>query len=321
MKHVALSLLAAACGALSASALDASNARIWLDEKIQPDFTPIGSGIASEKYGTAPAYARSWQYLSIPVHVEGVAKGDSQPHFIPELKVRVSLVVATTDAKGKATDSPELLTKEITYVDIPLAKAKKANMGEGIINVGVFVSPSNAFRLSEKDGSLSKKLIAVAVEGTFEGSSCNRLKEKANDGVTTAVVVNTREGKGLADGWWKKKGNEGAATLATISETPFAHDYARLGFPATKPMYGSASAAPAAPAAPAASSSSTSSSGPSAAGTVGGPSGPSAVGPSTAYDPRAEEHAAATAEPSSADASSDSEDTSKKSKKGKKSRR
>ncbi len=247
MKHVVLSLLAAACGALSASALDASNARIWLDEKIQPDFATIGSGISSDKYSSAPAFARSWQYVSIPLHVEGVAKGDSQPHFIPELTVRISLAVSTVDSKGKVTDSPELLTKEITYVDIPLAKGKKANVGEGVVNVGVFVSPSNAFKLSAKDGSLAKKLIAVAVEGTFSGSSCNRIKEKANDGVATAVVVNTKEGRGLADGWWSKKGGNSGAELVAISETPFAHEYARLGFPSTKPMYGAGAAVGAAP--------------------------------------------------------------------------
>ncbi len=242
MKHVALSLLAAACGALSASALDASNARIWLNDKIQPEFTTIGSGISSEKYGTSPAYARSWQYVSIPVQVEGVAKGDSQPHFIPELKVRISLVVATTDAKGKVTDSPELLSKEITYVDIPLAKGKKNNTGEGVVNVGVFVSPSNAFKLSEKDGSLAKKLIAVAVEGTFKGSPCNRAKEKANDGVATGVIVNTKEGRNLTEGWWKKSGGSSSSSLMAISETPFAHEYARMGFPATSPMFGSSAA-------------------------------------------------------------------------------
>ncbi len=315
MKHVALSLLAAACGALSASALDASNARIWLEEKIQPDFATIGGGIASEKYGTTPAYARSWQYLSIPLHVEGVAKGDSQPHYIPELKVRISLAVSTVDSKGKVTDSPELLSKEITYVDIPLAKGKKPNMGEGVVNVGVFISPSNAFKLSEKDGSLSKRLIAVAVEGTFRDSSCNRVKEKANDNVTTAVVVNTKDGKNLADGWWKKKGGSSDAKLSAISETPFAHDYARLGFPATNPLYaaaaGSAPAAPA-PAADAAPSTGTSS-GPVGGPTTGADSTPSAP----AYDPRAVEHAAE----NTADSPEEEAPTGKKGKKSKKNRR
>ncbi len=307
MKHVALSLLAAACGALSASALDASNARIWLEEKIQPDFTPIGSGIASEKYGTAPAYARGWQYVSIPLHVEGVAKGDSQPHFIPELTVRISLVVSRTDEKGKTTDTPELFSKEITYVDIPLAKSKKANRGEGMVNVGVFVSPSQAFKLAEKDGNLSKKLIAVAVEGTFAGSSCNRIKEKANENVTTAVIVNTKEGRNLSDGWWTKSGGSGSA-LASIAETPFAHDYARLGFPATKPMYG-AGAAPSAPAPVAAT--------PSAAeGTTSPVSG--------GYDTTDSSSADSSPDGSTGDSATEDDSTSskgKKGKKGKKSRR
>ncbi len=298
MKHVALSLLAAACGALSASALDATNARIWLDDKIQPDFASIGSGIASEKYGTAPTYARNWQYVSIPVHVEGVSKEDRHPHFIPELTVRVSLVVSTSDAKGKTKDSPELLSKEITYVDIPLVKGKKGNVGEGVVNVGVFVSPSGAFNLAEKDGNLTKKLIAVAVEGTFKGSSCNRVKEKANDGVATAVVVNTKEGRGLSEGWWNKSGGgNSGSSLVSIAETPFAHEYARLGFPAIKSLYGGAAApAPVAPAAVAPT--------PGEAGvdtTTGG------YGPTTAED--------------TADGTSTTDEETSKTKKGKKSKK
>ncbi len=266
MKYAALSLFAAACGALSASALDATNARIWLEEKIQPDFTAIGSGIASDKHGTAPAYARNWQYVSIPLHVEGAVKSsegkDAYPHYIPELKVRISIALTTTDAKGKPTGTPELLTKEITYVDIPLAKhPRKPNLGEGVVNVGVFVSPSDAFNLSAKDGSLSKKIIAVAVEGTFKGSPCNRVKEKANDNVETAVVVNTKEGKNLATKWWTKQGGNGGGTLAAISETPFAHDYARLGFPATNPLFGAPAVVAAPPVAEV----------PSTTGTEGGP--------------------------------------------------
>ncbi len=298
MKHVALSLLAAACGALSASAVDASNARIWLDEKIQPDFTTIGTGITSDKHGTAPAFARTWQYVSIPLHVEGVSQGDTQPHYIPELKVRVSLAIATTDAKGKPTDTPEMISKEITYVDIPLAKhARKANMGESVVNVGVFVSPSNAFKLAEKDGNLSKKLIAVAVEGTFQGSSCNRVKEKSNDGVKTAVVVNTKEGRGLTDNWWTKKGGRTGAVLSAISETPFVHQYASLGFPPTNPMFGGAAA-------------------------VGGPAAVAAT-PDEASTTPAEEPADVDATPTEGDEDSTSSTTTrgKKGKKGKKSRR
>ncbi len=303
MKHLALSLIAAACGALSASAVDATNARIWLDEKIQPDFAAIGSGIASEKYGTAPAYARNWQYVSIPVHVEGAAKGEAAPHFIPALTVRISLAVATTDAKGKPADAPELLTKEITYVDIPLAKAKRGNTGEGLVNVGVFISPSNAFKLSQKDGNLAKKLIAVAVEGTFEGSPCNRVKEKANDGVTTAVVVDTKAGRGLANSWWTKKGGDSGAMVAAISETPFAHEYARLGFPATNPLYGAGTAVstPAVAPAPAA-------------------TGASAEGPTAVSEGDSTHSADADgADDTSADGTDDSSGSSKR--KGKKSRR
>ncbi len=315
MKHVVLSLLAVACGAFSASALDATKAQIWISDKVQPDFAAIGSGIAHEKLGSLPTYVRSWQYLSIPVRVQGAIKGDVAPHYIPELKVRISVAVATADSSGRATDNVDLLTKEITYVDIPLAKGKKDGpqmVADGMVNVGVFISPSNAFKLSPKDGSLAKKVVAVAVEGEFKGSNCNRPKEKANDGVATGVVLDAKLAKNFPDEWWKKKGGSSAVVVA-MSETPFAADYGRYGFPATKPLYGPASAAASSPAADASGASSPS----GAAKTADSSSSDSSV-PAAAYDPRAAEAAAQNTAASTSDAE---EDVSQKGKKGKKARR
>ncbi len=279
MKHVALTLLAVACGALSASAVDATSARIWLEKKIKPDFATIGGGIAQEKHGASPTYSRSWQYVSIPLNVEGAMKGDKGefPHFIPELKVRISLAMKAADKDGRQKDDMELLSKEITYVDIPLVKGNKAGRGEGVVNVGVFISPSSAFKLSEKDGDLSKKLVAVAVEGTFQGASCNRAKEKPSEDVETDVILNDKEGKRLAANWWKKQGG-GKVPVLSIAETPFAHDYARLGFPAVRPLYGAPSAAPAVESAGGLGSPAPTAGGPVAGGPVaGGPvSSPSA---------------------------------------------
>ncbi len=309
MKHVALTLLAAACGALSASAIDATNARIWLDPNIKPEFTSHGGGINVDKLKDSPTYSRTWQYVSIPVHVEGAVKGDNAPHYIPELKVRISLVVTPSDAKGKDAETPELLTREITYVDIPLAKGKKTNTAEGIVNVGVFVSPSGAFTLAERDGNLAKKLLAVAVEGEFMGSPCNRVQEKPSDAVTTAVVLDRVAGKNIPENWWKKKSGN-MVRLYSIAETPFAASYANFGFPATSPLYGGTGAAPAPAAAPAAVSSSP------ASGPVGGPTVDSSTGTGAGavYDPHADSASSATT------TSSDDAPTSGK-KKSKKSRR
>ncbi len=249
MKHIALSVFAAACTALSASALDATNARIWLDSKVKAEIVSHGSGMSGERNKVGDTAARTWQMVKIPVHVDGKVKGEHKvhPHFIPELKLRITLAIEGQNEEGK--DVLDLLSKEVTYVDVPLNAATsgkdKDKMGENIINVGVFISPASAYKLSPKDGSLTKKLVGVAVEGTFKGSKCNRSSEKASDGYETGVLFTTKYDKELPPtGWWKKDGGKSGATLAAISETPFAPEYARLGFPATSPMYGFADSAP-----------------------------------------------------------------------------
>ncbi len=321
MKHVALTLLAVACGALSASATDATSARIWLEKKVKNvDFATIGGGLSNEKYGATPTYSRSWQYVSIPVSVEGAIKTDDRneyAHFIPELTVRVTLAVKTADKDGKpqTKNDLELLTKEITYVDIPLVKSQghKVGRSEGSFNVGVFISPSTAFKLSEKDGNLSKKLVAVAVEGTFNGSACNRVKEKPNEDVEVEVTINDKEGKKLAANWWKKKGGSNMIP-ASIAETPFAAEYAKYGFPAMRSIYG-ASPAPLAPETVGGLGSPAPAAGGPVGGTVGGPMSGSVGGPSLPAP-------AADAEADSSAPAADEEGTKdKKSKKDKKSRR
>ncbi len=244
MKYIAMSVLAAVCGTLSASALDATDARIWLDPKLKTDFVEVGSGMSGDKK-VGDTSARKWQMVKIPVNIEGmVRKGDKKEaaHYIPEVKMRISLVVEVPEDKEKNKEPLEVLSKEVTYVELPLnSGVAKSDMGENIVNVAVFVSPANAYKLSPKDGSLSKKLVAVAVEGFIDGANCNRKKEKATESVAASVVLMSKYDRALKEQrWWKKQGGKSGAVLAAISETPFAPNYAGMGMPATRPIYGTA---------------------------------------------------------------------------------
>ncbi len=243
MKHIALTVFAVACSALTASAIDATNARIWLSKKVKPEIIEVGNGMEKDKKVGETA-AKKWQCVKIPVHVEGVLKGDDQrvyPHFVSELKLRISLAFAAETPDGKDADKPELLTKEVTYVEVPLNKhSNKKNAGENIMTAAVFISPANAYKIAPRDGVINKKLLAVAVEGTFNGSNCNHVPKRPAEDVATDVVFKESDAKRFATGWWKKKGNVSGAQLAAISETPFAASYADMGFSATSPMYGSA---------------------------------------------------------------------------------
>ncbi len=248
MKYIAMSVLAAVCGTLSASALDATDACIWLDPKLKTDFVEVGSGMSGDRK-VGDTSARKWQMVKIPVNIEGmVKKGDKKEaaHYITEVKMRISLVVEVPEDKDKNKEPLEVLSKEVTYVELPLnSGAAKSDMGENIVNVAVFVSPANAYKLSPKDGSLAKKLVAVAVEGSINGANCNRKKEKATESVAASVVLMSKYDRVLKEQrWWKKPGGKSGAVLAAISETPFAPNYAGMGMPATRPIYGAATDAP-----------------------------------------------------------------------------
>ncbi len=242
MKRAFLSLVAAACSALTAAAVDATAANVWLDANAKPVFQIMGKGIQADKGASAPTFTCPWQYVSIPLHVEGKLKGDEaeHPHFISELKLRISLAIAIEDDKGKVMKKPVILQKDVTYVDVPLAKSDKKT-GKSVVNVGVFVSPASAYKLNRKNGDLSKKLVGVAVEGTFNGANCNRLKGDGSESPVVGVVVNQSAGKELGEKWWRGTGSGSTgAVLNAISETPFAPQYAEHGFPPVRPMYGAA---------------------------------------------------------------------------------
>ncbi len=245
MKRAFLSLVAAACSALTAAAVDATAANVWLDANAKPVFQTMGKGIQADKGASAPTFTCPWQYVSIPLHVEGKLKGDEAeyPHFISELKLRISLAIAVEDDKGKVKKKPVILQKEVTYVDVPLGKANEKKLGKSVVNVGAFISPASAYKLNRKNGDLGKKLVAVAVEATFNGANCNKTKGDTGENPVVGVIVDQSAGKELGEKWWKSAGSGSTgAVLNAISETPFAPQYAEHGFPPVRPMYGAAEA-------------------------------------------------------------------------------
>lgn len=229
--------VAAFCGLPMAFGLNADNARVSLDVSGSGDLR-VDSAVPMSIFGGKDAKqsrgdrSSTWQYVTIPVKVEAKCKGDDQPNFVDELKVHVYAVFGS----DKGSD-PIMLDKEITYADIPVSS--KGKMSEGKMNIGVFISPSNASKImnSNSKTELGDKLIAVAVEASFHDSPCMD-SDKPYD-----YVVDSKFKQKLTGAWWKKASNaknkQGAELLA-ISETPFAPFYAPV-FPPTKPLYSGAS--------------------------------------------------------------------------------
>lgn len=170
----------------------------------------------------------AWHLVRIPLQVAARA-GSDKPMFVDELDVKVHVVMMG----GKGADKPLLLTKDITYVDIPLDSS--ANDDGTVVNVGVFLSPTDAMRIcgpDVKNPELAKRLGAVAVTARFKGAACNNTS--ANPGLVIARDLKDK----LTGSWWKKEDADNAGVvLKSIAETPFAPYYSPV-FPATRPMYG-----------------------------------------------------------------------------------
>ncbi len=172
--------------------------------------------------------AYAWHMVRIPLQV-AARGGSDKPTLVDELEVKVHVIMLG----GKGADKPLLLTRELTYVDIPLDPT--AGDDGTVVNVGVFLSPADTVRIcgpDVKNPDIVKRLGAVAVTAKFKGSSCN------NTSASPGLVV-SRDLKDLKGSWWKKEGVDTAGvTLKSIAETPFAPYYSPV-FPATSPMYGS----------------------------------------------------------------------------------
>lgn len=239
MKKYLLPLaVAALCGFPTASALDAESVQVTFkakpgDLKVERLNLPTpGADVFNGKdMGKRVDDGQIWHFVRVPLTVEGKAKGGKSPNFIPELKVHIYTVFVA--AKG---ETPIMLDKEITYVDIPLTPQNGNNPSKNDINVGVFISPSNAVKILDEPNKVdfSNKLAAVAVEASFHDASC------INKEVEPAVVISHDLASKLNGTWWKKNAkNKNGAALSSIAETPYAPFYAPM-FPATSPMYGAA---------------------------------------------------------------------------------
>lgn len=235
--------VAAFFGLPVASALNAEYANVSLDVqggsdlKIESANPPSMVFGAKESKGKGSDKLASWQYITIPLRVNGKCRGDKSPNFIGELNVHV---YAAFEGAGKDA-APILLDKEITYVEIPLSGKSSENKEwmEGLMNAGIFLSPANAKKILGDDKEkieLKDKLIAVAIEASFEGSNCMHPKKDP------FYIVSAKYKQKLSGAWWKKgSANKQNAELLAISETPFAPFYAPT-FPPTKPLYGSVEA-------------------------------------------------------------------------------
>lgn len=245
MKNIFLSMFAVAvCGAMTASAVDATSAEVTLG-------ATKGATLKVEKLGTPPSYAFpgegmktqpivGWQVVNIPVKIEAKSKKDN-PNFIPSLKVKAHLLFECDTTKEKM----ELLSKEIQYSDIPVTAGGSDESSRCEMCVGVFISPSSAVKLQKKGkGDLKGKLLGVAIEAI----PTDKVKARMNPDEDCFVVFDNKTKNKLPSKWWTRKVNSSGAVVNSVNETPYAPFIGNF-YPATEPRFGGAEMAqvPAAP--------------------------------------------------------------------------
>lgn len=182
-----------------------------------------------------------WHVVNIPLEVEGYCKkkdenGNPLPvHYIPSLTVKVHLLFKHQDEKAKEP-AAMLMSKELNYVNIPVpAEGKKKGIRKNDIYAGVFISPSDAWKINEKaKGELAGTLAAYAVEATFNGSNCmNSDKEKHPQ---SHILEKKLEREwNLTGKWWGRSTKDLGVALKAVSETPYAFAFGSL-YPEMSPL-------------------------------------------------------------------------------------
>ncbi|MDO5471257.1 MAG: hypothetical protein Q4F38_08130 [Akkermansia sp.] len=242
MKNAFLSMFAVAvCGAMTASAVDATVAQVTLITKGAPaKIERLGAPTAMNFPGSAMSAQPvvGWQVVNVPIKVEAKTSGDDVPQFVPQLSVTAHLLIESDNNDGK----PVLLSKKIDYVDVPVAGSSEPAKCE--MCVGVFIPPSSAVKINKKGkGDLKGKLLGLAVEATFKDKNCINTKED------NFIVYDNKTKSKLSSKWWTRKMGSAGAVACSVNETPYAPFIGNF-YPATSPRFGAGQAAPASPSTP-----------------------------------------------------------------------
>lgn len=227
------------CGASISMAQTASSVRVTFDPtatdvKIGTVEVPEAKGIVkfkdfNVKEAKKPA---EWYFVPVPVEVEAKSRGGKAASYIGELKLNIHAVFLV----GKDNE-PTMISKEVTYAEIPVSGGSDSKPASGKFNAGFFISPMNAYLIcGKKPDNMQSRLAAIAVEATFDGSNCNS-SEKA-----PAIVLDNSQKDILSGKWWTKTAaNPLEIKLHSMAESPFAPFFAAIA-PPTVPLYGSAAA-------------------------------------------------------------------------------
>lgn len=247
MKNFFLSLVVAALfGMPFATARDATAVQVTVKQQPGKPVTVQKIGmLGNHGVGTESIMQQhktgGWHVVNIPLEVEGYTKkkddnGNPLPvHYIPSLTVKVYLLFKQQDEKDK-DPSALLLSKELSFVNIPVpAEGKKKGIRKNDVFAGVFISPSDAWKINEKaKGELDGTLVAYAIESTFNGSNCMNSDKNKHPQAHVLDKKMEREWN-LTGKWWGRATKEQGIALKAASETPYAFAFGSF-YPEMSPM-------------------------------------------------------------------------------------
>ncbi len=236
MKKLFLSLVVAALfGMPFATARDASGVRVSVKQQAGKPVVPQKLGGQSINFNgvegvMAQHKSGGWYVVNVPLAVKATTKVKDDAgnpltvHYIPSLKLKIHLLFKHQD-ENAGKPRAAMLSKELTYIDIPVPnKGKQQGVRENEIYAGVFISPSDAWKISEKTkGELDKSLVGLAVEASFNDAKCWEADREKHPQAIVYDKVLEREWN-ISGKWWEKTGVDNAgAQLRSINETPYAY--------------------------------------------------------------------------------------------------
>lgn len=247
MKNFFLSLVVAALfGVPFATARDATAVQVTVEQQPGKPVTVHKTGFLGNHGVGAESIMQQhktggWHVVNIPLEVEGYCKkkdenGNPLPvHYIPSLTVKLHLLFKHQDANAKEPEAL-LLTKELNYANIPVpTEGKKKGIRKNKIYAGVFISPSDAWKINEHaKGELADTLAAYAVEATFNGSNCMNADKDKHPQAHVLDKKLEREWN-LTGKWWGRSTKDKGMELKSVAETPYAFAFGSL-YPEMNPM-------------------------------------------------------------------------------------
>lgn len=234
MKNILVTAMTAVlCGATLLSAEDIVKLRVGLADSAPKTLAPLPVSLPQTPglgAGKRKDAVDSWYVINVPVEFSGTPTAGSKEKnaWVTDVTLRLHLRLEGRDGK------PVTISKLIALSDVQLRTASgDKGIYKGTYNIGLFL-PQRSYEMLAGSEKAKLKVVAYAVEASFNGAACSLPKDGKAEMHDSSVK--------LKPTWYKRaRTKASSAKLYAISETPFAPYYG-AAYPRPNPIYGAPAA-------------------------------------------------------------------------------